>query len=253
MYFSYQHVNFRYRPFPIALARPIFSDADYARFVEAYPPLALFASYDEMGKQGRKYTLSEKENPEHYDKFVQGNALWKNFHRWIKSAAFVYETLDMLRGHGVDLGYERIASGRRMARQLKAVFGGRWSHRFDRLSARFEFSALPADGGQVVPHTDAPGKIVTMVVSMATPGEWAPEYGGGLDINRPKDESRDFNQMNGLARFEDMEILDTFDFQENQAVIFVKTFNSWHSVRPMAVAGSTALRRTLTIVIEAGA
>ena len=37
---------------------------------------------------------------------------------------------------------------------------------FRSLEARFEFSALPADGGNIVPHTDAPTKIVTMVVSM---------------------------------------------------------------------------------------
>jgi hypothetical protein len=33
--------------------------------------------------------------------------------------------------------------------------------------------------------------------------------------------------------------------------MFVKTFNSWHSVRPMTGAGSEAMRRTLTINIEA--
>jgi hypothetical protein len=54
-----------------------------------------------------------------------------------------------------------------------------------------------------------------------------------------------------LAGFEDMEVLHTYDFTANQAVIFVKTFNSWHSVRPMTGVGSDQLRRTLTITIEA--
>jgi hypothetical protein len=31
------------------------------------------------------------------------------------------------------------------------------------LEARFDFSALPADGGNLPPHTDAPTKIVTMM------------------------------------------------------------------------------------------
>jgi hypothetical protein len=252
MFLCFEHVNFRFRPFPIALARPVMPPDQYAKYVAAYPSIDLFASYTAMGKQGMKFTLSEKESPKQYKDFVQGSPIWREFHRWIKSDDFIYGTLDMLRARGIDLGYEHISSRRRMARQLKAAFGGRWSHRFDRLSARFEFSALPADGGNVVPHTDAPDKIVTMVVSMAAPGEWLPEYGGGLDINRPKDEKLDFNQMNSLSRFEDMEVVGTFDFQENQAVIFVKTFNSWHSVRPMSGVGSTALRRTLTIVIEAG-
>ena len=47
-----------------------------------------------------------------------------------------------------------------------------------------------------------------------------------------------------------MEVLDTFDFTPNQAVVFVKTDNSWHCVRPMKGQGSDAMRKTLTINIE---
>ena len=36
----------------------------------------------------------------------------------------------------------------------------------------------------------------------------------------------------------------------NQCVVFVKTFNSLHSVPPMRGKGSKAMRRTLTINIE---
>jgi hypothetical protein len=46
-----------------------------------------------------------------------------------------------------------------------------------------------------------------------------------------------------------MEVIDTYEFTPNQAVIFIKTFNSWHSVRPMTGVDSDALRRTLTINI----
>jgi hypothetical protein len=47
-----------------------------------------------------------------------------------------------------------------------------------------------------------------------------------------------------------MQVLDTYPFTPNQAVVFVKTFNSWHSVRPMQGIGSPAMRKTLTINIE---
>jgi len=57
--------------------------------------------------------------------------------------------------------------------------------------------------------------------------------------------------MNRQAGFEEMEVLDTFPFTPNQAVLFIKTFNSWHSVRPMRGNGSKAMRKTLTINIEA--
>ena len=109
---------------------------------------------------------------------------------------------------------------------------------------------LPADGGHLLPHTDAPSKIVTLVISMMKEGEWNPAFGGGTDVIQVKDPARSFNWLNTQGRFEDMKVLDTFEFTPNQAVVFVKTFNSWHSVRPMQGNGSTAMRKTLTINIE---
>ena len=53
-----------------------------------------------------------------------------------------------------------------------------------------------------------------------------------------------------MGNFKDMDVLDTYEFTPNQAVMFVKTFNSWHSVRPMTGQGSEAMRKTLTINIE---
>jgi hypothetical protein len=85
---------------------------------------------------------------------------------------------------------------------------------------------------------------------MVEEGEWKPDFGGGTDVNRPKDKRFCFNQLNKLAAFDDMEVIDTYDFGPNQLVLFVKTFNSWHSVRPMTGTGSKQLRKTLTINIE---
>ena len=56
--------------------------------------------------------------------------------------------------------------------------------------------------------------------------------------------------MNGKAEFEDMEKLAVYEFEPNQCVLFVKTFNSWHCVRPMQGNGANAMRRSLTINIE---
>ena len=109
---------------------------------------------------------------------------------------------------------------------------------------------LPSNGGHVVPHTDATRKVVTLVVSMVDDGEWNREFGGGTDLNRPRDVHLSFNHTNRLADFDDMEILDTYEFTPNQAVVFVKTFNSWHSVRPMTGTGTSIMRKTLTINIE---
>jgi hypothetical protein len=253
MYFNYDHVAFRYEPFPIGLAKPILEPSTYREMTRAFPPLDRLLSYEAMGKAGRKYTLSERESTDSYNDFVRSAPLWRDFHAWVKSDAFIHGALDMLKAHDIDLGYERMPTLERRRRKLSALLRGRGTQRFERLTSRFEFSALPADGGNLVPHTDSASKIVTMVVAMLDDGEWDPAWGGGLDVNRPLSQRLAYNQVNRLARFEDMEVLQTFEFTPNQAVIFVKTFNSWHSVRPMRGQGSTALRKTLTIVIEAGA
>ena len=85
---------------------------------------------------------------------------------------------------------------------------------------------------------------------MAKEGEWNAAYGGGTDVNRTRDERRSFNWVNENVSFDDVEVIDSYPFAANQCIVFVKTFNSLHSVRPMTGAGSSVLRNTLTINIE---
>lgn len=248
MFFSFDKLHLRYDPFPIGVARPLMAPDTYAKLVESYPALDLFKYFS---KVGHKYVLSEKFNSDNYDRFIRENPLWREFHAWIKSDDFSYGMMRMLRQHGVDLGYEAPTPVvKRVTKRIKALAKRRASKVEPNLKARFEFSMLPADGGSVTPHTDEPGKVVTLVISMLQEGEWEAAYGGGTDVNRPNDERRLFNRMNDKAAFEDMEVLDSFPYEPNQAVIFVKTFNSWHSVRPMT-GPEGMLRRTLTINIEA--
>ena len=251
MFFCYDHLSFRYEPFPIGCARPFMEDGVYRSFVENFPSLDHFASFKEMGKAGDKYLLSEKESPRAYESFLRSNPIWREFYTWIKSDEFVYGLLTALRERHIDLGYRRTGPVRRVTKRAKDRLRGKpTSGSHIPLRARFEFSALPADGGFVVPHTDAPTKIITIIISMVQEGEWDPAFGGGTDVNRPKDHTLSFNHMNRLARFEDMEVVDTFEFAPNQGVIFVKTFNSWHSVRPMLNKNSPAMRKTLTVTVE---
>lgn len=247
MCFSLENLKLRYEPFPIGIAKPVMGDSAYIGYLDAYPPLELFAYFP---KVGHKYCLSEKHGPDKYRAWIRDHACWKDFHRWVKSADFIYGTLNELARHHIELGYKRRSVGKQAYRRLRHLLRGKWWKGEDRLSARFEFSMLPADGGSVMPHTDNPGKIVTMVLSMARPGEWDPAFGGGTEVNRHRRPELGFNWVNGKADFEDMEELDVYRFEPNQCVVFVKTFNSWHCVRPMRGHGSSAMRRTLTINIE---
>jgi hypothetical protein len=248
--FSYDHLRFRYDPFPIGIAKPAIAPDLYRELVAAYPPQELFAY---LPKVGHKYSLSEKYNGEAYTRFIRSNAAWRELHAWIKSDRFIPAVMEVLKALHIDLGHKQLSDAKRALKTAKNLVRGRSRPLPPRLSTRFEFSMLPADGGYIMPHTDAPSKIVTLIVSMAGEDEWDPTFGGGTDVNRPKAMRLAFNQMNAQADFDDMEVLDTFEFTPNQVVVFVKTFNSWHSVRPMTGTGSPLMRKTLTINIEAAA
>jgi hypothetical protein len=247
---SYDHLQFRYEPFPIGIAKPAIAEDLYRELVASYPPRELFAY---LPKVGHKYSLSEKSNGGAYADFIRSNAAWRELHAWIKSDAFVPAVMDVLKAHHIDLGHKQLSDAKRALKTVKNLARGRGRPLPPRLSTRFEFSMLPADGGYIMPHTDSPSKIVTLIVSMAGEDEWNPTFGGGTDVNRPRATHLAFNRMNAQAGFEEMEVLDTFEFTPNQVVVFVKTFNSWHSVRPMTGSGSPLMRKTLTVNIEAAA
>jgi hypothetical protein len=248
--FSYDHLQFRYEPFPIGIAKPALAEDLYRELVDSYPPRELFAY---LPKVGHKYSLSEKYNGEAYNRFISSSAPWRELHAWIKSDDFIPAVMAALKAHHIDLGQKHLSGAKRALKAVRNLARGRSRPLPPRLSTRFEFSMLPADGGYIMPHTDSPSKIVTLIVSMARDGEWSPAFGGGTDVNRPRDVRLAFNRMNAQADFDAMEVLDTFEFTPNQVVVFVKTFNSWHSVRPMTGTGSPLMRKTLTINIEAAA
>ena len=247
--FTLENLDLCYEPFPIGCARPIMDAQTYANLVESFPSEDLFVSFP---KVGYKYILSEKFNKKAYHRFIRAHPDWRELYRWIKSEDFTESVMESLQAHHIDLGFgKRLSRGRRLLRGLvgKSARGARkiGTHR---LSSRFEFSMLPSDGGHVRPHTDSPSKIITFVISMARPGEWEDAFGGGTDVNRPKDVRNTFNVLNQKAEFEQMEVLHTYPFVPNQAIVFVKTFNSWHSVRPMTGSARRMMRKTLTINIE---
>jgi len=242
MFLNLDSLQMRYEPFPIGLAQPILDRQTYDEMVASFPPQDLFLH---MPKLGDKFTLSEKFNSKNYHAYVRSNPAWREFHRYVKSDAFIPGVLGALRAHHVDLGIEPAPAG--ISGRLISLF----SRRAVPLSTRFEFSMLPAMGGNIRPHTDNANKIVTLVISMVGPGEWDSKLGGGTEVLRPKDVRHAYNQINESADFSEFDTICTYEFLPNQAVVFVKTFNSWHAVRPMTGSDPARMRRTLTINIEA--
>lgn len=239
-----------YSPYPFGVITPVFDEAFYTELLETFPSLELFQFHSRFGN---KYSLSEKSNRAQYEKFIASNAAWREVHSYVKSDAFISTVLDALRGQNVDLGLQRAkqSRGKSFRNGVKGLLRGRLPVAERPLYSRFEFSALPADGGIVIPHTDSPGKYVTLVFSMVKVGDWTEQWGGGTDILVPKDVTKSYNFINAQMPYEETDTVATVPYKTNQAMIFVKTHNSLHGVRKME--GPTgAVRRTLTVVIERG-
>ncbi len=247
---NFDKLEFFYEPYPIGRARDVVAPDVYREMMAAFPPIELFNHV--VKQKDDKYYLNEVKTRARYLDWIGRHAVWKEFHRWIKSDAFPHYIFDALARHDLKLGIPRQApSLYRQARQIASDLKHKRFPRFWRKPyTRFEFSALAADGGFICPHTDAPDKIVTLVVSMVGEGEWNTAWGGGLEVNRMKDMRKSFNHVNHFVGFDEVEPVRTFDFVPNQCVVFIKTFNSFHCVRPMRQAGSKLLRKTLTINIE---
>ncbi len=243
---NFEQIQFRYRPFPIALATDVLPRDLYRELTRSFPEADRFVPLTQVG---HKFTLSETHNPRQYHAFFRECAPWREMYTNLKSKAFIKQMLDLLAAHHVDLGKHYI--GRSIRSTLDAlVRAARRKKSRPSLTSRFEFSMLPAQGGYIEPHTDQPSKIITLVVAMVDDGAWPNGIGGGIEVNQPRNEKLSYNKLNDSLPFDEMETLATFPFEPNQAVIFVKTFNSWHSVRPMTSDDPKLMRKTLTINIE---
>jgi hypothetical protein len=243
---KFDALQFDYVPYPIGLATNVFAPEQYASLCRDYPERALFEFKPDLGN---KYSLSEVNNPDQYHRFVRGSATWSAFHEYVKGERFIPDVLALLNGHNLDLGIGRYqVSSRKPVNSRTSAFNR--IRRTRELSARFEFSMMGADGGYILPHTDAQNKLITLVVAMMPDGEWDTAWGGGTEILRPLDERRTFNRVNRYLKFEEVELIKEWPFKPNQCVVFVKTFNSWHAVSPMKGPANGVLRKTLTINIE---
>jgi len=208
---SLRDLSFEYEPFPIGHCAPVLPPDVYRALLDSFPPLEIFGAKEDLG---HKFSLSEVNRPDAYHTFVRSSAPWLGLYRHIKSAAFIRQTLAALADAGVDLGLggARVRRGGRLegAGRLRAAMPAKAGTSLESaamslrrvftrrpvLGARFEFSVLPGDGGHILPHTDAPQKLVTLVISMLGEGEWAESWGGGTEVLRARDPRVAFNKLN---------------------------------------------------------
>ena len=123
---------------------------------------------------------------------------------------------------------------------------GNWLKHFELPRAayyiRFEFSFLPWADGILLPHRDAPPKVLALVFPMTL--EDRPEWGGFTEMLEPK----------GNGPFDAVEPFDRFEpvlkahFKPRAANFLVRSDKSWHGVRCHGPAGEFRKSITLNLV-----
>jgi hypothetical protein len=109
---------------------------------------------------------------------------------------------------------------------------------------QFEFSRLPR-GSFVPPHTDAPDKLVSLLLYFPDP-EWRENYGGNTDFYRPKRSDLEYNWDNRRVPVEELVPFHSSPFTPNRLVGFLKSRNSYHGVLPITCPDGMA-RNSLNI------
>ena len=243
---KFSDADFVYEPYPTAEIASVFDADVYAKMLASYPPLEKFQYRPDLGE---KYAFSHHSDPAGFRAYLDAHPHWRGFHDYIKSDGFIEEILGFLEAHNIDLNLGRRRTVSRQAPRKKTSMVGRLRGETE-LNARFEFSMMNGEGGHILPHTDQKDKLITLVLPMVAPGEWNPAWGGGTDVVWPKDKTLSFNIKNRYLEFDAVDRLRTLEFKPNNCVLFIKTYNSWHSVSPMTSGDRSILRRTLTVNIE---
>ena len=96
----------------------------------------------------------------------------------------------------------------------------------------FQFALLPRDGS-VVPHADAPRKLISLLIYFRDP-DWRDEWGGGTEYYAPLDPVA-ARRWSPTARipFEEFKTIGETPFAGNRLVGFVRSSDSYHGVTPL--------------------
>jgi hypothetical protein len=96
----------------------------------------------------------------------------------------------------------------------------------------FQFSMLPRDAS-VVPHSDAPRKLVSLMLYFAEP-DWQDAWGGATEFYEPTDRER-ARAWGATDRipFDEFKTIGSTPFVANRLAGFVRCRHSYHGVSPL--------------------
>lgn len=243
--------NIEYYPFPVVQITDFIHKNYINELTQNFPDIELF-KFIKDNKFGNKYSLCETINRKNYLNFIKQNKIWKEFFLYINSIEFQRNIFDKLNEKNINLNSIVPLTIKQKAKYEANNFLFILSKFFlknkillgaPKLKTSLEFQIMSADGNYLLPHTDSKKKMLTFCLNL-TNSNWKKEYGGGFSSFLPKDISKYYNYNDEFLQFEECDTVKDFDFEYNQANLFIKTFNSLHGVKAMK-GPKTALRKSI--------
>jgi hypothetical protein len=210
---------------------------------------ALYASFPEEPGDFAENTegrlgLRSSDDPAGFEAFCRAHPEWRELVALFASDAFV---LDAQRTFAVALARARGMAGRkRWLNDTRTRVSNdllRYAL-FEPVRATFQFSRMP-QGAVSLPHTDAPRKLVSLLLYFPDP-DWRPEWGGATEFFAPPPAAAGPTERIG---FEGLEPVGRAEFRPNRLAGFVRSAASWHGVRPLACPPGRA-RKALLINLK---
>ena len=225
-------------------------------YVDDYLPTPLYESLRKSFPEESDYSSNHEgkmgfrssENPEEVERFGATHPQWQALLDFFGSDEFVCDvqaTLSeaLIRASGL--------SGRRPWHNCthRSVSNNPLRYLLrEPMRTTHQFSLLPNDG-IVLPHSDAPRKLVSLLLYFRD-SDWQDAWGGDIEFYVPLDpeKARSFAPTDRIP-FEDLKIIDTCEFRGNRLAGFVRSPNSYHGVRaPTCPPGRT--RKALLVNLK---
>jgi len=247
------NISFNFDPFPYGVAKNIFSKIHYSELVKNFPKISDMSRIEEKDNltlKFNKFALSSRNNPVKFNSVINKNNTYKDFCNYLLSEQFKNYLINILKKNNVDFGINTNSTIKKKIKKiLTYIFPFSILKPTQEIDIVVEFSSIPSNGGFLKPHTDGQHKLASIVIPIVD-NDWKKEFNGGTNLLRPLDETKTYNLLNNTYEFEECFIVKTIDFDPNQFLIFLKTYNSFHSVGPLKSNVSNHYRNSITLIIE---
>jgi len=200
----------------------------YEALLDDYPDESNYR-FNSEGKMG----FRSSEDPEAVDRYCDAHPDWRKLTDFFGSDAFLEDARQtfaqpLLRARG-------LAARRPWINCTRRAVPRNWLRYQlqEPVRTTFQFSMLPRDAA-VVPHSDAPRKLVSLLLYFRD-RDWQDAWGGGTEFYVPLDpeRARRWGPTDRIP-FDEFKPIGTTPFSGNRLAGFVRSADSYHGVPPLA-------------------